>query len=110
MGSLLLPYAATGVSLLAGWGVIGATHRGQPWTPAVRLPHRRDRLSARLLEVWWTFCRPSLCRQVHRAFMRNALPDLTPNDTRNCLPPKKLSRAYSKYTIIGINSDADGEQ
>jgi len=35
MGSLLLPCTAPGVSLLAGWCLIGATPRGQPW-PAHR--------------------------------------------------------------------------
>src|SRR5215470_11749445 len=37
--SFLLPCTATGVSLLAVWRRIGATRRGQPWTPAVALPH-----------------------------------------------------------------------
>ena len=97
MGSLLLPCAATGVSLLAGWGVIGATHRGQPWTPAVRLPHRRDGLSARLLEVWCTFCRPSLCRQVHRAFMRNALLDYTPILPATACHQSSYVETYSRY-------------
>ena len=31
---------------------------GQPWTPAVRLPHRRDGLSALRMAVLWTFHRP----------------------------------------------------
>jgi hypothetical protein len=39
IGAFLLPCAATGVSLLAVWRRIGATPRGQPWTPAVTLPH-----------------------------------------------------------------------
>jgi len=39
MMSLLLPSATTGVSLIAGWCVIGATPRGQPRTPALMLPH-----------------------------------------------------------------------
>jgi hypothetical protein len=79
MGSFLLPCATTGLSLIAVWCLIGATPRGQPWTPAVTLPHRRDGLSARRMAVLWTFREPSLCRQVHREFMRNALLDLTPS-------------------------------
>ena len=39
-------------------------------------PHMRDGLSALLMEVFCTFRRPSMCRQVHREFMRNALLDL----------------------------------
>jgi len=64
LGSLLLPCAATGGPLLAVWCLIGATPRGQPWTPAVTLPHRCDGLSARRMAVLWTFREPSLCRQV----------------------------------------------
>src|SRR6266404_7271451 len=39
IGAFLLPCAAPGVSLLAVWRRIGATPGGQPWTPAVTLPH-----------------------------------------------------------------------
>jgi hypothetical protein len=92
MGSLLLPSAATGVSLPAVWCLIGATPRGQPWTPAVTLPQGRDGLSARRMAVLWTFRGPSLYRHVRRELMRNALLDFTPNYTRNCLSPKKLLR------------------
>src|SRR5216683_1787446 len=35
MVALLLPCATTWVSLLAGWCLLGATHRGPPWMPAV---------------------------------------------------------------------------
>jgi hypothetical protein len=42
MRSLLLPCAATGVSLLAMWCLLGATPRGQPWTTAVTLSQGRD--------------------------------------------------------------------
>src|SRR5882672_4598873 len=40
------PVWTTGLSLIAVWGLIGATPWGQPWTPAVTLPHGRDGLSA----------------------------------------------------------------
>ena len=78
MGSFLLPCTAPGVSLLAVWCLSGATPRGQSWTPAVTLPQGRDGLSARRMAVWWTFREPSLCRQVRREFMRNAVLDFTP--------------------------------
>ena len=41
-------------------------------------PHERYGLSARRMVVLGTFRAPSLCRRVHRAFMRNALLDYTP--------------------------------
>jgi len=66
------------LSLIAVWGLIGATPRGQPWTPAVTLPHGRDGLSARWMAVFWTFREPSLGRHVHRELLRNAWLDLTP--------------------------------
>jgi len=47
----LLPCAATGVSLLAEWYLIGATPRGQPWTSAVTLSHGRNGLSTRRMAV-----------------------------------------------------------
>ncbi len=47
MGLLLLPCVTTRLSLIAVWCVIGATPRGQPWTPAVARPHVRDGLSVR---------------------------------------------------------------
>jgi hypothetical protein len=81
-----------GCPLLAVWCPSGATPRGQPWTPAVTLPHRCDGLSARRMAVLWTFREPSLCRHVHRELLRNALLDFTPYNSRNCLPPKKLLR------------------
>jgi len=58
--SLLLPYAPTGLSLIAGWCLIGATPRGQPRTP-----------------VLCTFCSPFMGRPMPRQLMRNELLDLT---------------------------------
>jgi hypothetical protein len=78
MGSFLLPCAATGVSLLTVWCLIGATLRGQPWTTAVTLPQGHDGLSARQMAVLWTFREPSLCRHVRRELLRNAWLDFTP--------------------------------
>jgi hypothetical protein len=78
MRSFLLPCAASGVSLLAMWCLSGATPRGQPWTPAVTLPHGCDGLNARRVGVLWTFREPSQCRHVRREFMRNTWRDFTP--------------------------------
>jgi hypothetical protein len=50
----------TWLSLSTVWCLIGATPRGQPWTPAVALPHRRDGLSARRMAVFCTVGRPSI--------------------------------------------------
>src|SRR5216683_334977 len=53
------------LSLIAVWFLIGETHRGQQWTPALTLPQVRYGLSLLLLEV---FCTPGIdyiCRQVH---------------------------------------------
>src|SRR6266702_3013231 len=69
------PVCATGLSLIAIGGLIGATPRGQPWTSAVTLPYGRSGLSARRMAVLYTFREPSLGRQVHRELMRSALLD-----------------------------------
>jgi hypothetical protein len=78
MAWFLLTGATTGLSLSAVWGLTGVTPRGQPRTPAVMLSQGRDGLIARRIAVFWTFRKPSLCRQAHRAFLRNALLDLIP--------------------------------
>ena len=78
MVSLLLPCAPTWLSLLAGWCLLGETLRGQPWTPALMLPHGCDGLSVRRMTVLCTFRMPSMGRPVPRQFMRNELLDLTP--------------------------------
>ena len=92
MVSLLLTCATTWLSLLAVWCVLGATHRGQPWTPALTLPHVRDGLSVLLMAVLCTFRRPSRCRHVHRQCMRNELARFDHYRTRHCMPPRKLRR------------------
>jgi len=65
IGAFLLPRAATGVSLLAGWCLIGATPRGQPWTSAVPLTPGCHGLGARRMAVLSTFCALSLGRHGH---------------------------------------------
>ena len=97
MRPFLLPCAATGVSLLAVWCLIGATPRGQPWTPAVTLPHGCDGLSARRMAVLWTFRELSLCRHVRREFMRNALRDLTPIVYATAYYQRRYVETYSRY-------------
>ena len=52
------------LSLISVWFLIGETHRGQQWTPALTLPQVRYGLSLLLLEVCCTpgvdyICRPS---------------------------------------------------
>jgi len=45
---------------------MGETPRGQPWTPALTLPHVHYGLSVLLMEVFCTLSVPSICRQVYR--------------------------------------------
>ena len=80
------------LSLLAVWVLIGETHRGQQWTPALTLPQVRYGLSVLLLEVFCTRSVPSICRHVHRQLLRNALARFYHHRTHNCIPPKKLRR------------------
>src|SRR6266403_3570731 len=75
----------------------GATPRGQPWTPALALPHRRDGQSARRMAVWYTFREPSLGRQMHREFMRNALLDLTTIMPATTCHRRSYVETYSRY-------------
>ena len=77
MVSFLLTCSTTWLSLLPVPFLIGETPRGQPWTHALTLLHMRDGLRVLLMVVVCPFRRPSLCRPVHRQFMRNALLDLT---------------------------------
>ena len=64
MVSLLLTCATPSLSLIAGCGLMGATPQGQPWTPALTLPHVRDGLSVRRMAVLWTFRRPSMEKRI----------------------------------------------
>jgi SRSO17 transposase len=80
------------LSLIAGWFLIGETHRGQQWTPALTLPQVRYGLSVLLLEVFCTLSIASICRHVQRQLLRNELARFYHHHTRNFLPPKKLRR------------------
>ena len=72
--------------------LIGETHRGQQWTPALTLPQVRYGLSLLLLEVFYTPGIDSICRQVQRQLLRNELARFYHHRTRKCLPPRKLRR------------------
>jgi hypothetical protein len=98
MGSLLLPFTATGVSLLTVGGLIGAPLRGQPWTTAVTLLQWRHGLRARQMAVWWTFRELSQCRHVRRACMRNAGLDCTPSIPTTVCHQSHDVEIYSRYT------------
>jgi len=111
MRPFLFPCAATGVSLLAVWGLSGATPRGQSWTSAVLLPHGRNGLNARRMAVVSTFCEPSLCRHVHRELLRSVWLDLTPIiavtacHQRNCV--ERYSR-FTRYKLLEIERRSFG--
>jgi hypothetical protein len=80
------------LTLIAVWCLIGATHRGQPLTPALTLPQVRYGLSVLLLEVYCTPGVDYICRQVHRQLMRNEWARFYHHRTRKCMPPQKLRR------------------
>src|SRR5499427_3967854 len=80
------------LSLLAMWFLIGETHRGQQWTPALTLPQVRYGLSVLLLEVFCTSGVDDICRQVQRQLLRNELARFYHHRTRKCIPPRKLRR------------------
>src|SRR5438093_2244498 len=94
------------MSLLAVWCLIGATPRGQPWTPAVTLPPGCDGLSARRMAVLWTFREPSLCCHVRRAFMRNVLLDFTPILPATACHQRNDVETYSRYMCHLLTRDA----
>ena len=99
MGAFPLLWAATGVSLLAVWHRIGATSRGQPWPPAMALPHGCDGLSARRMAMLWQFRQPSRCRHVRREFMRNAWLDYTPIIPATACHQRNYAETYSRFIL-----------
>jgi hypothetical protein len=102
MMSLLLPYAPPGLSLIAGWCVIGATPRGQPRTPALMLPHGRNRLNARRMAVLYTFRESSLCRHVHRELLRSVLLDVTPIISATACHQRNDVERYSRSRAVQL--------
>jgi len=106
MGSFLLPYAATGVSLLAVGGRSGATPRRQPWTSAVTLPHGCKGLSARrdggVVDVSRALSGSPSAPRIN--MQRVARSD--PYNVHHCLPSKKFVERYSRFksrTHIGLH-------
>ena len=89
-------------SLIAGWCLMGAPPGGQPWTPALTLPHVRYGLSVRLMAVLCTFRRPSMCRPVHRQFMRNELLDLTAIVPTTAYHQRNYAETYSRFSHIAL--------
>src|SRR5262249_23592859 len=80
------------LSLMAGWFLIGETHRGQQYTPALTLPQVRYGLTVRPLAGFGTLGVDSICRQVQRQLQRNELARFYHHRTRKCIPPRKLRR------------------
>jgi hypothetical protein len=92
------PVCATGLSLIARGGLIGAAPRGQPRTSAVTLRQGRNGLSARQMAVWYTFCAPSLCRHAHRECMRSAVRDVIPTISATACHQRNDVERYSRCT------------
>jgi len=80
------------LSLMAVWFLIGETHRGQQWTPALTLPQVRQGLSLLLLEVFYTPGVDAICHQVQRQLLRNESARFYHHRTRKCMPRRKLRR------------------
>jgi len=100
LGSLLLPYAATGVSLRAVWCLSSAIPRGQTRTPAVTLPQGCDGLIARRRAVWWTFRAPSLCCHVRRELLRNAWLVFTPRIPATACQQRNYVETFSRFSAL----------
>jgi len=83
-------YHYMALSLLAGWFLIGETHRGQQLTPALTLPQVRYGLSLLLMAVFCSLGVDSICRQVQRQLQRNELARFYHHRTRKCMPTRKL--------------------
>jgi hypothetical protein len=96
MRSLLLPYATTGLSRIAGWWLIGATPRGQPRTPAMLLPHGCEGLRVRRMTVRWTFRRLCMGRPMPRQLLRNAVLDLATIVPATAYHRRSCAERYSR--------------
>jgi SRSO17 transposase len=80
------------LSLMAVWFLIGETHRGQQWTPALTLPQVRHGLSLLLLEVFYTTGVDYICCQVQRQLLRTESARFYHHRTRKCILQRKLQR------------------
>jgi hypothetical protein len=78
------------LSLLAVWFLIGETHRGQQFTPALTLPQVRYGLSVLLMAVFCPLRVDYICRQVQRQLRRNELARFYHHRIRKRMSPRKL--------------------
>jgi hypothetical protein len=72
---------------------------GSAWTPVLTLPHRRDGLRVLLMAVLCPFHRLSMCRPVHRQFLRNALLDLTTIVPTTAYHQSNYAETYSRSMV-----------
>jgi hypothetical protein len=105
--SFLLPCATTELSLIVMWRLIGATPRGQPWTPAVTLPQGRDGLSARRMAVLLRFRGPSLGRHVPHELLRNAVLHLTLIVPTTACHQRNYAQRYSRFNAHDMYQHSD---
>jgi len=99
LGSLLLPCAGTRVSLRAVWCLLGATPRGEPWTPTVTLLQGCNGLSAWRMAVLSPCREISLCRHVHRALLRSVWLDVPPILPATACHQRNYVERYSRANI-----------
>ena len=90
MMALLLPYAPPGLSHIAGWCLSGAPLRGQPWPPAMMLPHRCKGLRVRRNDGGVDVPQALHGVPVPRQLLRNESARFYHHRTRKCIPPRKL--------------------
>src|SRR5215471_12956234 len=92
------------LSLLAVWFLIGETHRGQSFTPALTLPQVRYGLSLLLLAVLCPLDMDSICRRAQRQLQRNELTRFYHHRTRKCI----RDCAPGRVVIISERAPAPG--
>jgi len=108
MMPLFLPYATAGLSLIAGYGLIGTTPRGQARTPAMILPHGCEGLRVRWRAVVCTFRRPFMGRPVPCQLMRNELLDLTAIVSTTAYHRRGYTKRYSRFKPRLVDHGATG--
>ena len=69
------------------------------------LPPEGNALNARRMAVLWTFCEPSLCRDVHRALWRSVWLDVTPIIAATICHQRNYVERYSRYkaATLGVS-------
>ena len=78
------------LSLMAGWCLLGETHRGPKVPPALPLPPGRYGLSLLLLERYGPPGIDDICRPVQRQWLRHASARFDHHGTRKGIPPRTL--------------------